>query len=315
MLSDREKSMAYKLKVRQGLTLDMKMGLTLRRIEEWYNHHGGRVHVAFSGGKDSTVLLHLVRSKFPEVPAVFVSTGLEYPEILDFVKTIENVTWVKPKMPFNKVVEKHGYPVGSKRTSRSLSALQNPTEKNAATRNLVLTGMNRAGNFCKSFKMAKRWHKLIDSGIRCSDKCCDVIKKEPIKRYVKEMGTAAYVGTMAGESTNRKMWYLKQGCNSFDSKEPKSMPLSFWMEEDIWEYLRTYDVPYSKIYDMGEKRTGCMFCMFGVQMEKQPNRFQRMAKSHPAQYKYCMDKLGLAEILDFIGVPYAPVDEDDEMFS
>jgi len=55
---------------------------------------------------------------------------------------------------------------------------------------------------------------------------------------------------------------------------------------------------------MGEKRTGCMFCMFGVYLEPEPNRFQRMKRTHPAQWRYCMTKLGLAEVLDHIGVDY-----------
>lgn len=34
------------------------------------------------------------------------------------------------------------------------------------------------------------------------------------------------------------------------------------------------------------------------------NRFQRMKVTHPKQYAYCMDKLGLREVLEYIGVPY-----------
>ena len=56
----------------------------------------------------------------------------------------------------------------------------------------------------------------------------------------------------------------------------------------------------------GAKRTGCMFCMFGVHLEKEPNRFQRMALTHPKQYDFCIHKLGCGKVLDFLGVPYAP---------
>ena len=65
-----------------------------------------------------------------------------------------------------------------------------------------------------------------------------------------------------------------------------------------------HSIAYSEIYDMGEKRTGCMFCMFGVHLEKGENRFQRMKKTHPKQYDYCINKLGCGEVLDFIGVEY-----------
>ena len=66
----------------QGYPLSMKLALTRQRIREWVNRFGeDGVYVSFSGGKDSTVLLHIVREMYPNIPAVFVDTGLEYPEI------------------------------------------------------------------------------------------------------------------------------------------------------------------------------------------------------------------------------------------
>ena len=62
----------------QNLPLDVKIAKSRLRIREWYEHYGGQVNVSFSGGKDSSVLLHLVRSLYPEVPAVFSDTGLEF---------------------------------------------------------------------------------------------------------------------------------------------------------------------------------------------------------------------------------------------
>ena len=94
------------LKTLQGLSLSDKISRTERLIQEWYEAFNGEVYVSFSGGKDSTVLLDLVRRNYPEVPAVFANTGLEYPEIRAFVKTIENVKWLKPKKTFFEVVKK-----------------------------------------------------------------------------------------------------------------------------------------------------------------------------------------------------------------
>lgn len=106
------------LSVMQAWPLDRKIRVTQAKIIEWYHHYGGKVAVSFSGGKDSTVLLDLARRAFPDIPAVFVDTGLEYPEIREFVKTVPNVTWLRPEMPFSKVISEYGYPVVSKDVAR-----------------------------------------------------------------------------------------------------------------------------------------------------------------------------------------------------
>jgi 3'-phosphoadenosine 5'-phosphosulfate sulfotransferase (PAPS reductase)/FAD synthetase len=96
----------------QALPLSLKVRLTQQRIREWVNHYGtDGVYVSFSGGKDSTVLLHIVRGMYGDkIPGVFVDTGLEYPEIRDFVKTYENIVWLKPKKNFRDIIKDYGYP-------------------------------------------------------------------------------------------------------------------------------------------------------------------------------------------------------------
>ena len=102
----------------QALPLYLKVRLTKQRIREWISHYGeDGVYVSFSGGKDSTVLLHLVREEFPYVPAVFCNTGLEYPQIVQFVKSFENVEIIRPKKNFRQVIQDYGYPFISKEVS------------------------------------------------------------------------------------------------------------------------------------------------------------------------------------------------------
>lgn len=99
----------------QGMSLEAKIEMTKRRIRDWVDHWGeDGVYVSFSGGKDSTVLLDLVRQDHPSVVGVFVDTGLEYPQIRDFVRTFDNIEWLRPKMTFKKVIEQYGYPFISK---------------------------------------------------------------------------------------------------------------------------------------------------------------------------------------------------------
>jgi len=293
------------LRQRQSLDLCSKIRMSKNRIRSWYDHFDGEVYVAFSGGKDSTVLLHLARSMYPDIPAVFSDTGLEYPEIRNFVKTMDCVTWLKPKHTFKYVIENIGYPVGSKKTAKQIAYLQNPSPRNLASRNLAMTGVRACdGGFNKNSMLAKKWHKLITSKFKISEKCCDVLKKEPFRRYSKQTNRMAMTGTMAAEGGSR---VNIKSCNAYTSKNPISAPLLFWTESDIWEYIQRFEVKHSKIYNQGETRTGCMFCAFGVQLEKGPmgNRFQRMATTHPKQWDYCINKLKMGDLLDFIGIPYS----------
>jgi len=288
------------LKQRQALTLEEKIKLTLDKIELWYEYWEGEVYVAFSGGKDSTVLLDLVRSKYPDVKGMFLDTGLEYPEIRNFVKSKKNIRWIKPKMPFTKVIRKYGYPVISKEISMAISRFNTAdTIKKKEYRLLGGKKGERKGT------ISKKWRFLLNAPFKISDECCNIMKKGPSKK----MKGCSYVGIMAQDSKLREQYYLRTGCNAFTNKRPRSWPMAFWMEKDIWEYIRLNDLKYSKIYDMGYDRTGCMFCMFGVHMEGSPNRFQRMALTHPKQYKFCMDKLGLRKVLSYMHIPYEPFEQ------
>lgn len=108
------------LKQLQAFPLNIKIRKTELRIREWYEHWEGNVCVSFSGGKDSTVLLDIVRRLYPDVPAVFSDTGLEYPEIKEFVKTFPNVTIVRPKHSFKEILTKYGYPIISKEVANTV---------------------------------------------------------------------------------------------------------------------------------------------------------------------------------------------------
>lgn len=102
----------------QALPLSAKIRMTELRIRAWVEEYGeDGVYVSFSGGKDSTVLLTIARRLYPNLKAVFVDTGLEYPEIRQFVKRFDNVDWLKPKLTFKQVIDKYGYPFISKEVS------------------------------------------------------------------------------------------------------------------------------------------------------------------------------------------------------
>ncbi|MCP4393960.1 MAG: phosphoadenosine phosphosulfate reductase family protein [Alphaproteobacteria bacterium] len=303
------------IKQRQSLPLEAKIIMTKQRIKAWYDHWDGEVYCAFSGGKDSTVLRHIIHSMGLDIPMLFSNTGLEYPEIITFVKEQHakhgDIITTRPKRTFRDVVINDGYPLVSKKVSMMVERLSKPTDKNAATMNLYLTGYKKDGTFSKGSKLPDKWKPLINAPFKVTQSCCDTLKKEPFKRYEKETKRKPIIGVMAEEGGFRS---TLTKCNVFEGEKAQSRPMLFWTEKDVWEYIEANGVEYSKIYDMGETRTGCMFCAFGAHLEKGQNRFQRMARTHPKQWNYCINKLGMGKALDFIGVKYLPEKEQLEMF-
>jgi len=355
------KHMPYDLAQMQSLPLRAKIIMTQQRIRQWYEYWDGQVYASFSGGKDSTVLKHIVDGMYSDVPAVFVNTGLEYPEIQSFVRDIKagkydcfnsDVEIVRPDMRFDEVVKNYGYPVISKRVSQTVSTVQKGA-KSGARYEMLMGNYKQKNGEISQFNIPK-WRFLADAPFGISNKCCDVMKKKPMKQYAKTTGRVPIIGTMASEGTNRYMAWLKTGCNAFESNDPKSQPLSFWTEQDVFHYIKEYNVPYASVYGdividekvdgenilegqinlidylgdyqegdrlttTGCDRTGCIFCMFGCHIEKEPNRFQRLKETHPRQYEYCInggeyseegkwqpskEGLGLGKVLDYIGVKY-----------
>jgi 3'-phosphoadenosine 5'-phosphosulfate sulfotransferase (PAPS reductase)/FAD synthetase len=297
----------WELKQMQSLPLHMKIHKTCARIQEWYDFWNGDIYVAFSGGLDSTVLSDIVHKLYPEVPLVFSNTGLEYPEIVDFVNTCNKVEVVRPKHSFKWVLDTYGYPVVTKDVSKKLYELR--TGKSETNKNRILNGDYKGNG-----KIPEKWKFLIDAPFKISDKCCFVIKKQPSMIYENETGRKQINGTLAADSRLRMNEYLKRGCNGFESKREISTPMAFWTRQDVLAYLVIFNVKFCSIYGdiiydpitktlktTGIDHTGCYGCMFGVHVEKHPNRFERMKVSHPKHYAVCMN-LGCGKVMDYIGV-------------
>ena len=290
------KHAAYDLAQMQSLPLEAKILMAKRRIQEWYDYWDGGVYVSFSGGKDSTVLLHLVRSMYPDVEAVFVNTGLEYPEIQQFVKTFDNVTILRPKMRFDDVIKKYGYPVISKDVSNKIYYAR----KGGDWAMRYVDGTAKMNNANKARFCVEKYKPLLQTDFMCADACCAVMKKSPAKIFARKTGKKPITAQMAAESKQRTTQWMLKGCNAFESKNPISNPMSFWTEQDVLQYIKQNGIPIAsvygdivykddgKLYTTGCNRTGCIFCAFGCHLEKEPSRFQRLKQTHPRQYEYCI---------------------------
>ena len=305
------------LRQMQSLPLSEKIIMTKRRIRDWYDYWDGQVYVSFSGGKDSTVLLHIARELYPDIEAVFVNTGLEYPEIQQFVKTFDNVTILHPEMRFDEVIKKYGYPIISKEVSECVYQGRLGMKRNDGTcsyrlKKLLGTAKDKNGN--KSIFNKEKYKPLLYTDFVCSHYCCNVMKKKPVKAYAKETGKKPITAQMASESKMREQQWIKNGCNGFEMKSPISNPISFWTEQDVLHYIKDNNLPIASVYgDIAYKdnsdqirlfenneeqlcttgcdRTGCIFCAFGAHLDERgggQSRFIRLKETHPKQYKYCI---------------------------
>ncbi len=292
------------LKFLQSLPLERKIEMTAERIEGWYDHFDGNVVVSFSGGKDSTVLLDIARNHWrghKSIEAVFVDTGLEFSGIRRFVKTFDNVTTLKPKMRFDEVIKKYGYPVISKTVAHNVRCARNEPDGKIVQN---CFSEEKTGPYA----MAK-WNDLRFVDFNIDDRCCDIMKKQPVHEYSKKNGIYFMTAEMACESKKRTDKWLKNGCNGFDLKIPKSTPMAFWTEQDVLEYIYKNNLPiaepYGEVIELecqytfdGEEckyattgcdRTGCVFCGFGAHLEKDKKRFLHLRDIEPKKYNYCMN--------------------------
>lgn len=285
------------------MPLNVKIQMTKSRIRAWVKKYGeDGVYVSFSGGKDSTVLLHIVREEFPNVPAVYCDTGLEYPELREFVKTFDNVVWLKPKKNFIQVIEEYGYPFISKEVAQAVHECRSAESKGKTScRRDQFNGTYVSKNGKTNRYSITKWKFLLSAPFKISHKCCHIFKKEPSKRYEKETGRYAMLAQMAEESKLRRQMWLKDGCNGFEKKRPTSNPMAFWTEQDVLHYIYDNQITISSVYGdivkdengvfhtTGCDRTGCIFCGFGCHLDKsEKSKFQRLKETHPKIYDYIM---------------------------
>ena len=277
------------LHARQAWPLEQKIDHTVGAIDAFLAYcreHGRSPYVSFSGGLNSTVLLHLARRVFgADLKGVFCSTGNEFPEIVRFVRRTPNVEIIHPALTPRQVMERYGFPLVSKEQAQAVRQIRTTESEKLRNYRLYGDGVRRAG------VLSERWRYLADEPYMTSEKCCEILKKRPFRHYNTATRSLAMVGTMARESKLRQSQYIRRGgCNAFDDdpKKVHSAPLSIWTGTDCWGYIRKYDVPYCEIYDVeGIERTGCVFCGFGAHLNG--SRFRVLYERYPKLYCMAMD--------------------------
>jgi len=271
------------LKKYWNLSLDTKIKISKRIIQDTLSCSDSPV-ICWSGGKDSTVLLHLILQLKPDIPVIHIDAGVLYPETEDFVKYLSNLWQLNMHIgrPLNEetfwvCVEKFGWPILGKSVAQSV-------EKAI-----------RSGNYRP--QMSNLEKRLAENGIRISAKCAEYILVKPTKRIEQKLkADVKFVGMLASESNARIRLFVDHGFY-YEVKRyygrgrniKKCSPLFMWREEDIWQYHRLYEVPYCHIYKLGHVRNGCWPCAMGIRN----GQLSRLRNSHPHLFRYLMLKTGL----------------------
>ena len=292
----------------------------MERIEALYNDTGGKCYVSFSGGKDSTVILALIK-KCEEIytlppnaiPAVFCNTGIELGATVEFVQWVKdnyysNVQIIRPdpKRAFDWIVKNKGKPIKSKLKSENIGKMQ----RNDNPFYLQQLLGDDTGRY-KSTKIANKDMHILhpDFDIKVSNKCCDILKKDSFKKYDKINGILGkLLGERAAEGGARKANMesrLAKGgkaCTRYRNGLIAKMPLIDWTDKDIEDFICEHNVPLSKAYtERGYERTGCFLCPYSLQLQ---DNLVKLHKYEPLRYKAAMHWLKDVYIAQGVSLPF-----------
>ena len=228
-------------------------------------------YISFSGGKDSTVLHYLIDQALPNnrIPRVFINTGIEYNDIVSFVKSMaekdDRFIIITPKIPIKQMLEKYGYPFKSKEHSLYVSVYQN----SGVTK--TITGYLQPNENRKNFKCPKvlRYQFTEDFNIKISNKCCFKLKKEPFAKWQKENNKSiTMTGMRKQEGGTRR--YIK-GCiiTDKDGSVKKFHPLLV-VDDDFEDwFINKFQIKLCRLYypPFNFERCGCKGCPFALNLQ------------------------------------------------
>ena len=152
-------------------------------------------YLSFSGGKDSTLVHHLLDEALPnnKILRCFINTGIEYLDILKFVKDMalkdDRIIVYNAGINIRNMLETYGYPFKSKEHSHYVSIYQNSGETKS-TKRYVLGGLNRSRFACPEI-LQYQFSPL--NNLKISDKCCTKLKKQTAHRFERERENNSYL--------------------------------------------------------------------------------------------------------------------------
>lgn len=266
----------------------------IQKIQQIINEYGEEnFSISFSGGKDSTVLHHLVDMALPgnRIPRVYANTGIELNMIYEFVMYLQKkdnrIEIIEPSVSIKTMLEKDGYPFKSKAHSKLLAIYQKykTTENRPGLQHyLHISDDGKEWGYIHSCPAMLKYQFTPDFNIKISDHCCKRLKEEPMDKWRKENKKPyAIIGVMASEGGRR----TKSKCLAFSrDKLLAFQPLVPLTKE--WEnwFIDAYNIKICDIYKEPYNfvRTGCKGCPFALHLQ---HELDTLEKYFPAERKQC----------------------------
>lgn len=269
------------------LGLSKKVELSYKIINKSINMSKSPA-ICWSGGKDSTVVLHLVRKLKPDIPVIYVNSGVDFPETTSFIEELSekwkiNLFIATPKKEYDfwEIGKKYGWPIFGKNIASNV-------ERAVRTKNIR--------------KQLSPLEKLMAKAeLKISTKCSQLLQEKPSKEVENILSCdLKFVGLKASESRARvRLWvdhgdlyyvkrYYGRGKGIF-----KSNPIAIWTDSDIWKYHDKFNLAHCSLYDIGYPRNGCWCCA----MAARNGQLKRLREYHPLLFKRLMLKTEMGEVL------------------
>lgn len=263
----------------------------IQKIKSTVQFYGGEKNffIAFSGGKDSTVLSCLVDMAIPEnnIPRVYSDTGIELNLIKKFVYDLsindKRIIILEPETPIKEMLERDGYPFKSKAHSEFIERYKRSGKTLSVKQYLGERIDKKPWSSQKSCPKCLKYQFTNDFTIKVSDKCCERLKEEPVNKWRKENKRPfAMLGLMKEEGGRR----TTAKCISFKGKEMNFQPLVILSKK--WEewFINEYNIKICDIYNepYNFTRTGCKGCPFNVTLQKELDTLEEF---FPSERKQC----------------------------
>lgn len=246
-----------------------------------------KFYISFSGGKDSTVLHHLIDMALPDnnIPRVFVNTGIEFNDIVSFVKELaehdKRFVIINPSKPIKKMLEEYGYPFKSKLHSHMVGVYQ----RNGKTLYVSKYLKEAEGNKTMVCPQKLKYQFTDSFNIRLDNKCCDELKKKPIKKWEKENSKNIAITGMRVDEKGARIG-LKCVITDKDNNIVKFHPLSVVSNELEEWFIKKFKIELCELYypPFNFERTGCKGCPFAITLQEQLDKMERYL---PAERKQC----------------------------